>query len=424
MLRLLECLKAPRLGIFGAWAHCCPHLGIPEPAIDYLGETVRWFDYWLKGRNTRILQEPRLRAWLPSGFSMAKTPVDRAGRWIGEAQWPVPGSEPQYYWFSQGGLMTKPQPDFRADLHSSLLISTNSGEFMPCFGSGRGPEMSGDQSADDACSLVFDSLPLDAPLQLLGTPFVRLMLETDKIIGQVVVRICEVTPGGSSRRLTWGTRSLALQDDLAASHRQGLGGSDSGSIMVDVPLFAVSETLTTGNRIRVALSTSYWPLIWPSARASRITLKTSGSYLALPVYANLSVDKGFGEPESAPTFHWTNLSSGGYRTEEREDLATGEHVHTIVDDMGTGRIEEVGIDISEVTTRTFRIRPDDPSSAALATEMRCSFSRGSWSAETTVQGHITRPDASFISRHSIRAMENGQTIFPRNWRKQFPTPRS
>src|SRR5260370_15367959 len=84
MLRTRARLKAPRLGIFGPWAHRYPHLGIPGPAIGYLQETLRWLDHWLKGRPTGIMQEPMLRAWLPSGFTVAPTPDDRPGRWISE----------------------------------------------------------------------------------------------------------------------------------------------------------------------------------------------------------------------------------------------------------------------------------------------------------------------------------------------------
>jgi hypothetical protein len=54
------------------------------------------------------------------------------------------------------------------------------------------------------------------------------------------------------------------------------------------------------------------------------------------------------------------LRPGEYRRRELTEPATGEHVLTITDDMGTGRIEEIGLTVSESTIRTFRIRPDDP----------------------------------------------------------------
>src|SRR5258708_7964885 len=257
MLRTLDQLEAPRLGIFGAWAHRYPHLGIPGPAIDYLRETLRWLDYWLKGRNTGIMQEPRLRAWLPNGFTIAQIPEERPGRWIGEVEWSASRTEPQHYWFGRGGLTTVPQADFQTDLPSSLLIGSGAGEFMPLFGSDLGPELPGDQRTEDACSLVFDSPPLAAPMELLGMPLVRLELATENTAGQVVARLCEVTPDGRSRRLSWGVRNLALSNDLSAPRT---ADGVAQSIAVDIPLFAVAETLTAGNRLRIALSTSYWPL--------------------------------------------------------------------------------------------------------------------------------------------------------------------
>jgi pimeloyl-ACP methyl ester carboxylesterase len=64
--RLLEGLKVPRLGIIGPWGHIYPHDGVPGPAIGYLQEAVRWWDQWLKGRDTGIMNEPMWRTpWLP-----------------------------------------------------------------------------------------------------------------------------------------------------------------------------------------------------------------------------------------------------------------------------------------------------------------------------------------------------------------------
>jgi hypothetical protein len=254
-------------------------------------------------------------------------------------------------------------------------------------------------------------------LALLGTPLVRLVLDPDKAAGQVVVRLCEVAADGSSRRLSWGVRNLALSDDLSAPRTAGGVGQ---SIAVDIPLFALANTLAAGNRLRIALSTSYWPLIWPAADSPRLTLRTGGSRLSLPVHSGRGDYDGFGEPVSAPTLHWTSLRPGSYRREEKTDSATGEHTQTFIDDMGTGRIEEIGLEISEVTTRTFRIRPDDPSSAALATEMKCGFSRSSWSAETIVRGEVTRAGTNFVARHTVRAKEAGRTVFSRSWRRRIP----
>jgi len=413
MLRTLAGLQGPRHGIFGPWAHRYPHLGIPGPAIGYLQETLRWLDHWLKGRQTGIMQEPMLRAWLPSGFSVAPTPEDRLGRWISEPSWPIPAIEPQAWWLGPGGLAPSRQPDHRVDLPSDVVIGSAAGEFMPIFSAGRGPELAGDQSSEDRRSLVFDSAPLGASIEMLGTPRVLLELETDEPAGQVVLRLCEVAPDGRSRRLSWGARNLALSDDFSA--RRSVA---SRAVRVEVPLFDLADSVAPGNRLRLALSTSYWPLIWPSAKPGRVTLHAERCRVLLPVRAARPEDGGtMGGPEAARTFTWTSLRPGEYRRRELTEPATGEHVLTITDDMGTGRIEEIGLTVSESTTRTFRIRPDDPSSAALETEMICRFGRDPWSAETRVRGRVCGDGPGLNALHELQAKEGERAVFAREWRE-------
>lgn len=56
--RLLAELTCPRKGLIGPWAHNFPEHGIPGPAIGFLQECLRWWDYWLKGIDTGIMAEP------------------------------------------------------------------------------------------------------------------------------------------------------------------------------------------------------------------------------------------------------------------------------------------------------------------------------------------------------------------------------
>ena len=124
-----------------------------------------------------------------------------------------------------------------------------------------------------------------------------------------------------------------------------------------------------------------------------------------------------GEPEAAPSLTWTSLRAGGYRREEGTDPVTGEHLLTITEDMGSGRIEEVDLTVSESTTRSFRIRADDPSSAVLETKMTCRFGRDDWSAETSVRGRIGAAPSGMLAVHELRAREGERTIFTREWRE-------
>ena len=62
--RLLENLTVPSRGIIGPWGHVYPHDGAPGPAIGFLQEATRWWDQWLRGRDTGVMEEPKLRAYI------------------------------------------------------------------------------------------------------------------------------------------------------------------------------------------------------------------------------------------------------------------------------------------------------------------------------------------------------------------------
>ena len=49
VLTLMEGLSVPRKALIGPWAHVFAHDGMPQPAIDFLGEATKWWDKWLKG---------------------------------------------------------------------------------------------------------------------------------------------------------------------------------------------------------------------------------------------------------------------------------------------------------------------------------------------------------------------------------------
>ncbi|MEI6572532.1 MAG: CocE/NonD family hydrolase, partial [Alphaproteobacteria bacterium] len=92
--RLLAGLNVPRLGILGPWAHVYAHDGTPGPAIGFLQEAQRWWDHWLKGKDTGIMQEPMLRAYIEDETGAGQWSAHRKGYWTAEASWPSPRIEP------------------------------------------------------------------------------------------------------------------------------------------------------------------------------------------------------------------------------------------------------------------------------------------------------------------------------------------
>ncbi|MEZ4730138.1 MAG: CocE/NonD family hydrolase [Caldilineaceae bacterium] len=82
IFRMLEGLTCPKLGLIGPWAHEYPEVAVPGPQIGFNQECLRWWDYWLKGIDTGMMQEPLLRAYImesvrPATFYPYRRPLGR-----------------------------------------------------------------------------------------------------------------------------------------------------------------------------------------------------------------------------------------------------------------------------------------------------------------------------------------------------------
>ncbi|MEE9230174.1 MAG: hypothetical protein V3U86_05665 [Acidobacteriota bacterium] len=73
-------------GIAGPWTHSLANTS--NNPIEWRHEAVRWFDYWLKGRDTGVMDEPKLAVfmqhWRPPDPYLGDVP----GEWRFEETWP------------------------------------------------------------------------------------------------------------------------------------------------------------------------------------------------------------------------------------------------------------------------------------------------------------------------------------------------
>src|SRR5262249_17745307 len=165
--RLLERLSVPRKGLIGPWAHGYPHFARPGPQIGFLQEMLRWWDYWLKGIDTGVMDGVMLRAWMAESIKPASRHETLPGRWVAEASWPPSGITPQRLVLTDAGLRTEAAPLTARAVSSPQTVGKCSGSWVPF---GRGHDQAEDQRDDDMRSLVFETPPLDAPIEILGAP--------------------------------------------------------------------------------------------------------------------------------------------------------------------------------------------------------------------------------------------------------------
>ena len=97
----------------------------------------------------------------------------------------------------------------------------------------------------------------------------------------VVVRLNEITPDGASTRISYGMKNLTHRNGPERPEALKLGER----YKVSIKLNDIAHAFEAGNRIRVALSTTYWPMVWPSPEPVTLTVHTAGSLLDLPTRA-------------------------------------------------------------------------------------------------------------------------------------------
>ena len=157
--RLLERLSVPRKGLIGPWAHAYPHFALPGPQIGFLQEMLRWWDYWLKGLDTGVMDEPMLRAWMTDSVEPASFHEELPGRWIAEEAWPPSELVSQRLFLTDDGLRPEGALEVPRPICTPQTVGKAAGQWCPF---GRGSDQAGDQREDDAHSLVFETAPLDA----------------------------------------------------------------------------------------------------------------------------------------------------------------------------------------------------------------------------------------------------------------------
>ena len=419
VFRLLRDLKAPRLGIVGPWGHKYPHIGVPGPAIGFLAESLRWWDHWLKGIDTGIMKEPMLRAYVQDSIPPASHYDQRPGRWVAEPAWPAPGKSECRFFLNPGRLADRPGEALDLAINSPQTTGVAGGEWCPYGLGGLGPELPADQRVDDAHSLAFDSEPLAAPFEILGAPVTTLELESDQPVAQVTLRLCDVAPGGAVTRVTYGVLNLTHRD----GHADPKPLEPGNRYRITLQLNDIGHRFAAAHRLRLAISTAYWPIIWPAPRAVSLKITAGLSSLSLPVRRARAEDAAvaFGPPEESPKTRRTVIRPGAVHRRVTYDMGTGlQHIEVLRDD-GCSRIEEIGVETDFHKILRYRTHPDDPTAARAEADYDIRHSHGQgWNTRIRTHSAIACSATEFIVEADLEAFEGDIRIFSRSWTQRIP----
>ncbi|MEV0485605.1 CocE/NonD family hydrolase [Streptomyces sp. NPDC050508] len=411
VLRLVEHLPPDRVrGLIGPWSHQYPDRGLPPgPAIGFLQETLRWWDQHLKGIDTGVMADPLLRAYVSDSHPPATVYDTLPGRWVGEPSWPSPHVKTTTY-----GLRGAP-----VIVRSPMHTGVDAGRFFPF---GNDADLPPDQRDEDARSACFE-FEVPAETWVLGRPRVRLRLTCEVPRGQVIARLCDVAPDGASTLVTRGVLNLSARHGRDRVVPWTPGATED----VTFELNGIGHAFPPGHRIRLAVSSAYWPWIWPQPESSAgFTLDPEGSALELPVREReLADDIRFGEPEEAEPLGVNYPATLDEPRPERlvvRDVAKGEWRLEVDPRYGGTRVYPDGLEFTEDALETYTIDESDPLSARTRSDWSIRLHRPELAWDTTVRtrSEITCDETDFITSNEVICTEGEEVIFHRTWEKRIP----
>ena len=417
--RMLEHVdNAPVKAMIGAWSHAWPHDPYPEPGMEWRYEAVRWFDHWLKGIDTGIMDEPRfavyVREWHPPGPYLEHAP----GYWRWEEGWPIERIEQRALY---------PQPNHTLS-SSAPADTTHRLRYVPTSGlQAGGPVMwwgdvAHDQRPSDAFSLVYDSAPLADDTEILGLPLARLMVAADAPEANWYVRLSDVAPDGTVTLVT----GAGFNGNHHRSAAEPVAIEPGELFPVDVELHFTSWVFPEGHRIRLSISNAQWPMLWPTPypMTTSLALGDGGSHLLLPVVpGGKRPAPGFREPVDYPGLPGfetldTGTSSGyGEISSIDRNPQTGEATALATNSGGT-RYPWGTYEYRE--TIEHRAKDDEPAKAAL---------RGTHGVEVTLDDRVLRWEGeltfssdreNFYYDYTRRLFEDGELLREKNWTETIP----
>jgi predicted acyl esterase len=296
--RMLEHLKAPIKAMVGPWAHAFPHDAYPKPQMEWRHEAVRWYDQWLKGKNTGIMDEPRfavyVRHWHPPQTDLETVP----GEWRWEDGWPIARIRQQPLYPQPNHTLADAVPAGSAS-HPLRYVPTSGAEAGgPVMWWG---DMAPDQRPTDAFALVYDSDPLEEEIEILGLPRAVLNVAADAPLAHWFARLSDVAPDGAVTLVAGAGFNGAHRE----SSRQPKALEPGREVTLDIEMHFTSWVFPKGHRMRLAVSNAQWPMIWPTPYPLTTTLRLGGpdpTRLVLPVVprAGRPAPK-FLPPEADPT---------------------------------------------------------------------------------------------------------------------------
>jgi hypothetical protein len=222
--------------------------------------------------------------------------------------------------------------------------------------------------------------------------------------------------------VSYGVLNLSHRD----SHSEPSALKPGAFYAISLKLNDCGYAFDPGHKIRIAVSSAYWPLIWPAPEAATLTIRSAGR-LVLPVRAPLESDKAvqFEAPQRGKATPATMTAPGRMNRTATLDLVSGASTYVIDAEgglfgEGAHRFDEIDSTVSHDLKRVFTIAADDPLTARYDLAQRYDLGREGWRIRIETKTSMQADADYFILRGTLSAFENDRPFATREWDEKIP----
>ncbi|MEM7318388.1 MAG: CocE/NonD family hydrolase [Pseudomonadota bacterium] len=419
--RIAEHLKGPVKVLMGPWAHLYPHEGVPGPRVNFLAEVIRFWDHYLKGIDTGLMNEPRFRFYLQDSVPPSGTHKARPGTWVEEASWPSANVTDTTLWLNNKALDATAGPGPDLSITSPQTFGQSGGDMCSFAIPG---DMPNDCRIDAGGALSFSGAAASEPIDILGQPKLRLKIKANRSQGIVAALLIDEAPDGAQNLITRGFANLTHRH----SDTEPTPVNHGEEMDITVPFHGVGYRLAAGHRLVVQIGSAYWPILWPAPEPVTLTLAAGTSSLRLPLRAaTTETPRPLPEPEKPKAKRpITRTREGSLERSIHTGLTTGQSTSRFFLDggvfgpVGRMRLDETGTEMGDISDRCYTIHPEDPLSARATMDQESHFARDDWNVRIKTTAEMTATKTDFHLKASVICWDGDEEFHRVHWDHTIP----
>lgn len=410
LLRAFANLKVPKKVLIGPWGHYYAEekLALPAPRIDTRREYLRWFDQWLKGIDTGIMNEPPVTLFVREYKEPAPFYLEDAGFWRNEKEWPPARAQYTPMYFQNYGTLSPKTYRFANDEPATY-------QYNPAVGIAAGLHGYGpwarplDQRIDEAYSLNYTTAPLTSPMEVTGDPAAVLHVSSTAEGPYFHVTLSDVAPDGTSKKVTDG----GLLGSHRSSHAKPEPMKPEEVYELKVELKYVAYRFAPGHRVRVSISSADFQNAWPAAKAAMNAVHRSDRYLSrimLPVVQ-----------EQSPNLPLPNFAASPHPLPDPNTLL--KPFHAVVQDLvnqTTSYTYQEQRPMEEGFSTSFTVSNKNPGEAVAKTVYTYTTPGPGFQVKVTAQSITTSDETTFRHLVDVEVSLDGKRHFNKSWSVQVP----